>query len=1576
MDYFESLRESLERAYALAQEARRQGMDPRGEVEIPIAKDVAARVEGLVGPRGIASIIREMEQGGLGRTEIAFNVAEKLASGEIIKGDKRTLIEQAVRTSVGILTEGVLVAPTEGIADVQIGQNPDGSDYVSVFFAGPIRSAGGTVAALSVALADHARRKAGIGDFRPTETEISRYAEEVNVYEHRCVHLQYKPPDEHVKHIVRHCPVCIDGDPTEEVEVSVHRNLERIKSNRVRGGVPLVICEGIAAKAPKVLKFTRKFGLGWEWLSEVIKVKKKADKVEIKPDSTYLEGLVAGRPVFSYPMRAGGFRLRYGRSRTNGIMGRSTHPATMVLLDSFVANGTHVKVERPGKGAILTCCDSLEPPVVKLKDGSVVKVGTTAMAHEVREDVEEVLFLGDMLITYGDFLKSNHPLMSGGYCHEWWVQELEEAGAEIPPKSVSAKEAFELSRKHNVPLHPDYTYTWNDISSEELGLLARWLSKGTLRLEAGEVSSLELPMDESAKPALEKLLVEHTVAPHRKVHVGAQDAVALLSCLRMLEKGREISAPPKINEGLSVLENVCELSEVKIRSKAPTYIGARMGRPEKAKERAMDGKPNVLFPTASPRDRSITKRYKSLKARDKERSINVEIARYHCGGCGTTTFHPRCHSCGEIASPQRICQKCGSISGGKEHCGMPTLFYDRRPVPLVELYDKVKSELGFAPPEVKGVKGLVNERKIAEILEKGFFRAKHSVYVFRDGTCRFDATDAPITHFRISEIGQTPEGIRKLGYEKDYLGNPIADSSQVVPLMCQDIVVSSSCMEYMGRVADFVDDLLVNVYGLSPFYSLQKQDDLLGHLVVGLSPHTSGGVLGRIIGYSDANVGYAHPYFHTAKRRNCFSGDTTVPVFEDGLWRMETLRELVGGNLGGSPKKDDFGTRYSKVSGLRTLAFNPSTNRFELADITHVSRHIAQDHMISMRTKSGRKICVTREHQFPNCGKKKMAMDAETLYAPAGYSLRGKDAPPFDITEFSTDVFVKPGRRLFGGRSLKGLSRKLGINYKTLANYVYRESWPLSALKRLGSDNSSWRVSAKRDSVFVKRMIGVDDNLLFLLGLYLAEGHTREKGKSHYQVSFAVEDPKLRRDVVGKIRAVFGIEPNVSDSAVTICSRLIYSFFRGMGLGAGAREKRVPPFVLSLPESRIRPFLQGYFTGDGSSSLGSSLEVNCTSVSRELLHGISFLLSRLGLIHSWDESVREIRTGPIPKFYGHSVLLHSFKLRMYGASAASFIGKAGFSTKKMRKAESEMKRWKAKSRASRRKVRGDVFEDKVVEKRIVKNSEPYTYSLTVSPNHTVVSSGLVSYQCDGDEDAIILLLDCLINFSRAYLSEKRGGTMDAPLTLTPKLNPSEVDDEVHCMEVLERYPLEFYRACERNAFPGEVKLPTVQDLLGKDAEYGDLHFTHDTATINDGPMRTAYVTLGSIPEKIEAEFSLHRKLRAVDIQDAAQRLILSHFIPDLYGNLRSYSRQTFRCVDCNIIYRRTPLAGKCTRCGGKLILTINKGGITKYLEISKRMVEEYSLPSYLAQRLELLEKEIGSVFEDEKIKQTGLSDFM
>ena len=173
--------------------------------------------------------------------------------------------------------------------------------------------------------------------------------------------------------------------------------------------------------------------------------------------------------------------------------------------------------------------------------------------------------------------------------------------------------------------------------------------------------------------------------------------------------------------------------------------------------------------------------------------------------------------------------------------------------------------------------------------------------------------------------------------------------------------------------------------------------------------------------------------------------------------------------------------------------------------------------------------------------------------------------------------------------------------------------------------------------------------------------------------------------------------------------------------------------------------------------------------------------------------------------------------------------------------------------------------------------------------------------------------------------------MDAPLTLTLNIDPSEVDDEVHDMEVVEDYGLDFYRTAEKRVPPVEVKLELVKDRLGKKTEYSQLWFTHLSGpeAMNDSPKGSTYTKLNTMSEKIDAQFRLTDMLQCVDRPNAAKNLIMSHFIPDLIGNMHSFSRQGFRCIACNAKYRRVPLIGKCTRCAGKIVLTISKSSIEK-----------------------------------------------
>ena len=125
-------------------------------------------------------------------------------------------------------------------------------------------------------------------------------------------------------------------------------------------------------------------------------------------------------------------------------------------------------------------------------------------------------------------------------------------------------------------------------------------------------------------------------------------------------------------------------------------------------------------------------------------------------------------------------------------------------------------------------------------------------------------------------------------------------------------------------------------------------------------------------------------------------------------------------------------------------------------------------------------------------------------------------------------------------------------------------------------------------------------------------------------------------------------------------------------------------------------------------------------------------------------------------------------------------------------------------------------------------------------------------------------------------------------------------------------------------------------------------------------------------EKIKGQLDLAKKIRAVNESDVARLIIEKHFIRDIKGNLRKFSTQQFRCVECNEKFRRPPLIGACTKCSGNIIFTVSEGSIIKYLEPSLSLAQKYDLPQYLKQTLEITKRRIESVFGKEPDKQEGL----
>ncbi len=1189
-EYFDYLTKNLDKAYSVATEARKKGYDPEDSVNIPIAKNMAQRVEGLisaVAPQlvgsGVTDRIVELEkQYSPLDWRVALIIAKEVAHEKFCKfSSRKEALEVGIRTGFTYHTVGVVAAPLEGLVGIKIKKRRDGKEYIAVYYAGPIRGAGGTASAFSVLLTDYVAKSFGYSSYDPDENEAKRYVVELTDYHERVTNLQYRPSDEEILFLASHLPVEVSGDPTESMDVSNFKNLPRVETNKIRGGVALVMSM-IALKAPKLLKQIKKwghdFGLeDWDFLYEFVDLqkKKKAEAgkssekksdenshKKITPDYTFIADLVAGRPVFSYPLRSGGFRLRYGHARTSAFSAASIHPSTMVVLDDFIAVGTQLKLERPGKAASMSACDTLEPPTVLLNDGTVLKLKSVVEAKRVKDKIKEVIYLGDILISYGDFLDRGHKLVPVGYCPEWYVLEIKKAFDEhkidyssnesfskfcrennlnfdslnsflkdplhvIIPFEDSAK----LSLMFGVPLEPEFTHYYSQVDADLSKALIESFNSASAEFDEElfsfnglsffKLRKLLFKKSRDVKRALELLGVPHSLVANEKIFVKGDYASSLFYSFGFskdsfedenLRRKHVDSLLAKLSSSENLLEVVDGLL-FKIRDKAGTFIGARMGRPEKAKMRKLTGSPHILFPVGDSGGRM-----RSFQSALEKGFIIADFPMYHCPKCDRDTIYPVCEVCGSKTKRKYLCD---GVETFDPNCEGRLSTHKVQKIDIKHYFKYALDKIGdkVYPDLIKGVRGTSNKDHTPENLIKGILRAKYDIYVNKDGTTRFDMTELPITHFKPKEISVPVEKLISLGYDKDVYGNPLVSDDQILELKPQDVIlpgkaiVEEAADSVLFRVSKFVDEELEKLYGVEPFYNLKSPSDLVGHLVIGLAPHTSAGILGRIIGFSHLQAMLAHPLYHAAMRRDC----------------------------------------------------------------------------------------------------------------------------------------------------------------------------------------------------------------------------------------------------------------------------------------------------------------------------------------------------------------------------------------------------------------------------------------------------------------------------DGDEACVILLEDALLNFSRQYLPDTRGArTMDAPLVLTSILNPSEVDDMVHKMETVFSYPLELYEAALEYKQPWEVKIDKVGDRLNTPLQYEHMGFTHDTENINNGTLCSAYKTLPTMKDKIKGQMHVAEIVRAVNSGDVASLVINKHLLKDIRGNLRKFSKQGFRCVNCNKKFRRFPLNGRCDACGGKIIFTISEGSVMKYLEPSLELVKNYDLDDYTKESLEVTKFMIESMFGKDENKQESL----
>jgi DNA polymerase II large subunit len=229
--------------------------------------------------------------------------------------------------------------------------------------------------------------------------------------------------------------------------------------------------------------------------------------------------------------------------------------------------------------------------------------------------------------------------------------------------------------------------------------------------------------------------------------------------------------------------------------------------------------------------------------------------------------------------------------------------------------------------------------------------------------------------------------------------------------------------------------------------------------------------------------------------------------------------------------------------------------------------------------------------------------------------------------------------------------------------------------------------------------------------------------------------------------------------------------------------------------------------------------------------------------------------------------------------------------------------------------------------------------------------------------------------SAKFLSDRIGGLMDAPLLIQPHVLPHESQPQAHNLEVTKILPLEFFESTFEQVKASNVSsIEIIKSRLDTERQFYDYHFTHPTSSLTTSKSRSAYSTLGSMLDKFDMQVRNAELINVVNPSELVSNVISTHLVPDLMGNLRAYARQSFRCTACGKSYRRMPLIQTCV-CGHKLIATITRGSVEKYLKLAKRLVEKYDVGEYQRGRIHALSDEIELVFGKSRGDQSLLSDY-
>jgi UDP-glucuronate decarboxylase len=378
-------------------------------------------------------------------------------------------------------------------------------------------------------------------------------------------------------------------------------------------------------------------------------------------------------------------------------------------------------------------------------------------------------------------------------------------------------------------------------------------------------------------------------------------------------------------------------------------------------------------------------------------------------------------------------------------------------------------------------------------------------------------------------------------------------------------------------------------------------------------------------------------------------------LYDDGYeLRREPVEDLAR-RLGAGPLPSDF----------RVPAFDHDA-RMRAADASTLIAHPTSARCYEVYTAYGRSIKVTGDHSLfvegPDGRPQARSVDdlrvGDRVAVATRLQLPERDRPDVSMTDVWDAAGLDPWRLMVRAPELgpvvwerrkevlsaimrkdpRDVPHKRRMLWGEVHNHHRRSQLPLGAIRALGipiPDGARVRLRTAGPSAELPARIRLTDELLWLLGLFVAEGGRFEDPPKSAFIHLSCDPHTLRRTtkVIERDLGLHVVQAKGSAArspAIFVHSKLLLLLLDHLGFLGG--PKGLPGWVLSLPLSRLKWVLEGYREGDGVHS-GAKLDAakrhEFSTVHGQLKDDLIVAFARFGLVPSvgrYETTFRQ-RTG-------------------------------------------------------------------------------------------------------------------------------------------------------------------------------------------------------------------------------------------------------------------------------------------------------------------------------------------------------------